>query len=122
MKYISSGWEKFSKMRLCRIFASAIAFCMTFLSGQLAYAENAGINWPWKSLLSDLMTELTGPLPTTLGVLGIVIAAIGLFTGQAGDGVRRILVIILAISMCIFAPKFVELIFHSAGGVGSPWG
>lgn len=114
MKYISSGWEKFSKMRLCRIFASAIAFCMTFLSVQLTYAEE-GIKWPWTGLLDQLVTELTGPLPKTLGVLGIVIAAVGLFTGNAGDGVRRVLVIILAISMCIFAPAFVKLISESAG-------
>ena len=114
MKYISSGWEKFSKMRLCRIFASAIAFCMTFLSVQLTYAAD-GINWPWTGLLDQLVTELTGPLPRTLGILGIVIAAVGLFTGNAGDGVRRILVIILAISMCIFAPTFVKLIAESAG-------
>lgn len=115
MKYISSGWEKFSKMRLCRIFASAIAFCMTFLSVQLTYAEEGTFKWPWTGLLDQLVTELTGPLPKTLGVLGIVIAAVGLFTGNAGDGVRRILVIILAISMCIFAPTFVKLIADSAG-------
>lgn len=114
MKYISSGWEKFSKMRLCRIFASAIAFCMTFLSVQLTYAAD-GFKWPWTGLLDQLVVELTGPLPRTLGVLGIVIAAVGLFTGNAGDGVRRILVIILAISMCIFAPTFVKLIADSAG-------
>lgn len=116
MKYISSGWEKFSKMRLCRVFASAIAFCMTFLSVQLTYAEEGAINWPWTGLLKNIVTELTGPLPRTLGILGIVIAAVGLFTGNAGDGVRRILVIILAISMCIFAPSFVNMIASSAGG------
>ena len=115
MKYISSGWEKFSKMRLCRIFASAIAFCMTFLSVQLTYAAEDGIKWPWTGLLDQLVAELTGPLPKTLGVLGIVIAAVGLFTNNAGDGVRRILVIILAISMCLFAPAFVQMISKSVG-------
>ena len=114
MKYISSGWEKFSKMRLCRIFASAIAFCMTFLSVQLTYA----IDWPWTKLLNNIQAELTGPLPRTLGILGIVIAAVGLFTGNAGDGVRRILVIILSISMCIFAPTFVQMITDSASNLG----
>lgn len=112
MKFISSGWEKLSNLRLSRVFATVFTVCSSFISMQLADARN----WPWTNLLSEIRDELTGPLPTTLGILGIVIAAVGLFTGNAGDGVRRILVIILAISMCIFAPTFVQMIVDSAGG------
>lgn len=74
----------------------------------------AARTWPWTGILNDIKDELTGPLPLTLGVLGIVIAAIGLFAGNAGDGMRKFLVIILAISVALFAGTFVEWIAESA--------
>ena len=65
-------------------------------------------------ILNDIKDELTGPLPLTLGTLGIVIAAFGLFAGNAGDGMRKFLIIILAISVALFSPTFVEWIADSA--------
>ena len=76
-----------------------------------AYAART---WPWTGILNDIKDELTGPLPLTLGTLGIVVAAVGLFAGNAGDGMRKFLVIILAISVALFAPTFVEWIADSA--------
>ena len=46
----------------------------------------------------------------TLGILGIVVAAIGLFAGNAGDGMRRFLIILFAISIALFAPTIVQWI------------
>ena len=46
-----------------------------------AYAART---WPWTAILNDILDEITGPLPLTLGALGIAIAAFGLFTGNAG--------------------------------------
>lgn len=74
----------------------------------------AARTWPWTGILNDLVDELTGPLPLTLGILGLVIAAIGLFAGNAGDGMRKFLVIILAISIALFAPTFIQWIADSA--------
>ena len=70
-----------------------------------AYAART---WPWTGILNDIKDELTGPLPLTLGTLGIVIAAFGLFA------MRKFLIIILAISVALFAPTFVEWIADSA--------
>ena len=108
---MKSIWKKFSSLKLSRVYAATLALFFSF------YANHAlAVDWPWTKLLGEIQDELTGPLPTTLGILGIVIALVGLFTGQAGDGVRRILVIILALSTVIFAPTLVSLIVESAGG------
>lgn len=91
----------------------AYAAATAFVIGMIPYhALAAGKTWPWTSFLNDLQEELTGPLPTTLGIMGIVIACVGLFTGNAGDGVRKFLVIILAISIALFAPTIVSWIAH----------
>lgn len=74
----------------------------------------AARTWPWTGILNDIVDEMTGPLPLTLGVLGIVVAAVGLFSGNAGDGMRKFLVIILAISIALFSPTFVTWIADSA--------
>lgn len=84
---------------------------LVFLIGMIPFhALAAGKTWPWTNFLNDLQEELTGPLPRTLGIMGIVIACVGLFTGNAGDGVRKFLIIILAISIAIFAPTLVSWI------------
>lgn len=76
-----------------------------------AYAART---WPWTAILNDILDEITGPLPLTLGALGIAIAAFRLFTGNAGDGVRKFLIIILAVSIVLFSPTFVLWIADSA--------
>lgn len=76
-----------------------------------AYAART---WPRTAILNDILDEITGPLPLTLGALGIAIAAFGLFTGNAGDGVRKFLIIILAVSIVLFSPTFVLWIADSA--------
>lgn len=70
----------------------------------------ASKKWPWTKFLEDARDELTGPLPLTLGALGIAIAMYGLLTGDAGSGVKKVLVIILAVSVILFAPTFMTWI------------
>ena len=55
----------------------------------LSFASKDGIEdtanvdqWPWTKFLNSLADQLTGPLPTTLGVLGLAAAAIAMFTGN----------------------------------------
>ena len=59
----------------------------------LSFASKDGIEdtanvdqWPWTKFLNSLADQLTGPLPTTLGVLGLAAAAIAMFTGNHGAG------------------------------------
>lgn len=75
---------------------------------------HAAIVFPWDNLLTDISDTLTGKTAKTLAIIGIVIAAIGLFTGQAGDGVKKLFVIILAVSIAIWAPTLVNTIQGSA--------
>lgn len=86
------------------------------LTGGTDRAEGLAINWPWRRFLDALMNELTGPLPITLGVLGIAVAAIGMFMGNHGAGMQKFLVLIFAVSICLFAPSFINFIQQGAGG------
>jgi len=76
----------------------------------------SGVSWPWTRFLNSLAAELTGPLPMILGVLGIAAAAIALFAGNGGAGTQRFILLIFAISICLFAPTFIQYIAASATG------
>ncbi|WP_196591944.1 TrbC/VirB2 family protein [Pectinatus frisingensis] len=76
-----------------------------------------GITWPWMKFFNSLADQLTGPLPMTLGAMGIAGAAIALFSGHAGGGTQKFIVLILAVSICLFAPNFMTYIQTSAGGL-----
>jgi trbC/VIRB2 family len=97
--------KKGLKMEIYKAYTAVTAFIIGMIP---FHVLAAGKTWPWTNFLNDLQEEMTGPLPTTLGIMGIVIACVGLFTGNAGDGVRKFLVIILAISIALFAPTIVS--------------
>lgn len=108
---------------------SALFISLPFVSTMTAFAQSVGIEgiggqshqvgehtWPWVGMLQSLSNQLTGPLPMTLGILGIAAAAIGMFMGNHGAGMQKMLVLIFAVSICLFAPTFVTMISESAGG------
>lgn len=107
--------------------ASAVLVSLPFLSTMTSFASGIGdikgsntkvlnIKWPWESFLYALANQLTGPLPLMLGALGIAAAAIGMFMGNHGAGMQKMLVLIFAVSICLFAPSFVTYLKDGVGG------
>lgn len=102
--------------------ALALSACIASIP-TLSFASKANIEnaanveaWPWEQFLNALAQQLTGPLPLTLGVLGLAAAAIAMFTGNHGAGTQKFIILIFAVSICLFAPNFVEIIHNTAGG------
>lgn len=99
---------------------------LTIVNG-IGYAESVGIDargeatgaidWPWTKFFNSLATQFTGPVPMVLGILGIVGCALALFSGHAGGGTSKFILLIFAISTCLFAPTFIQFIAESAGGL-----
>ncbi len=87
-----------------------------FTSSVEASAGGTARTWPWDAFLKSLAQELTGPLPTTLGILGIVGAAIALFSGRSGEGATKFIVIILAVSIALMAPTLMTWLTSDSGG------
>lgn len=90
-----------------------------------AFAQSVGFNgetigdieWPWMKFLNSLAEQFTGPLPMVLGILGLAGCAIAMFTGNAGGGTTKFIVLIFVVSTCLFAPSFISYISESAGGL-----
>lgn len=125
-KTISRRTDRFY-MNKCAA-ASAVLVSLPFLSTMTSFASgirdiatndtntNLKVKWPWESFLYALADQLTGPLPLILGTLGIAAAAIGMFMGNHGSGMQKMLVLIFAVSICLFAPSFVTYLNKGVGG------
>lgn len=111
--------------RAKRIGALAFAqFCVLAMQAQtFAYSTSGttglgGYEWPWTQFFNSLMKELTGPLPAVLGIMGIVGAAIALFSGNGGDGTRKFILLIFVISIALAAPTMMSMLSIGATGAG----
>lgn len=88
----------------------------SILNSNIAFAaaDLNNVQWPWTGILNSLKTALTGETAKILGTLGLVIAAVGLFMGNLGDGVKKIFIIMIAVCIAIWAPTLMELLETSA--------
>lgn len=79
--------------------------------------DNMGaLTFPWTKFLNSLAKEMTGPLPMTIGILGLAFCAFSLFTGNSGAISQRFIMIVFGVSICLFAPTFISYVSTSAGG------
>ncbi len=119
----------FSLLCLCLVLCLALWLCTDVVLAESVGFETADVsnknyldtlgdvNYPWTKMLNSLAKELTGPLPMTLGILGLAAAAIAMFTGNGGGGTQKFIMLIFAVSTCLFAPTFISWIKTSAGGL-----
>lgn len=122
-KQFRSAYEN-AAMAYCKKVAGLTIFfsSSTILSHATSLDNLTGVSqdglsnasWPWQKFLYSLTEQLSGPVPMMLGVLGIVGAAIALFAGHGGAGTQRFIVLIFAISICLFAPGFMSMLNSSA--------
>lgn len=124
----------FRRSNVLFMYVCLVLFLVFLLFLEVAFAESVGfetadvsnknyldtlgdVDYPWTKMLNTLAKELTGPLPMTLGILGLAAAAIAMFTGNSGGGTQKFIMLIFAVSTCLFAPSFISWIKTSAGGL-----
>lgn len=97
---------------------TSLAFSTIDDAGVVGTRKTVGIEkvWPWTTFLNSLMQELTGPTAMILGILGVVGAAIALFSGHGGDGAKKFIVLIFAVSIALMAPTLIHYVGTDAGG------
>lgn len=117
LRAIFAQFQKRAFAKSCEASAALFTFLVTspLLGHAIDISEQSGISdWPWTRFLNSLAEQLTGPLPKILGILGIAVAAIGMFMGNHGAGMQKMLVLIFAVSICLFAPSFINYISTGA--------
>ncbi len=77
----------------------------------------AGSGMPWEAPLEQILDSLTGPVARTIAVLAIVFAGLGMAFSEGGGNMRRVLMLVLGISIAFAASTFFLAFFGFAGGL-----
>ena len=72
---------------------------------------------PWEGPLNQVLASFTGPVAKALCILAIVILGFG-FAFSEGGGLRRILGLLLGVSIAVTATSFGVTFFGFDGGAG----
>ena len=80
-------------------------------------ASSGGGGLPWETPLQTLRDSITGPVAYAISLMGVVAAGAALvFGGEINDFIRRIIVLVLVISLIIFSTNILSTLFN-AGAV-----
>ena len=103
------------------IVAPAVAGVLTLLSlprpTLAAAAGGGGAALPWEGPLNQVLASFTGPVAKALCILAIVVLGFG-FAFSEGGGLRRILGLLLGVSIAVTATSFGVTFFGFDGGAG----
>ncbi|MFD2263435.1 TrbC/VirB2 family protein [Lacibacterium aquatile] len=80
----------------------------------IAFASDTGM--PWEGPLNRVIASLTGPVARGIGVLAIVGAGLAIAFGEGGAGVKRLLQVVLGLSIAFTASSFLLSLFGVASG------
>lgn len=102
-------------MRLKQKAAAIITAGTVALSSSPALA--AGTDMPWEGPLTKIVTSVTGPVAQAIGVLAIVALGFGFAFSEGGTTLRRVLGLVLGLSIAFAAASFGLSFFGFAGGL-----
>ena len=83
------------------------------MAPETAFAAAAGM--PWEGPLTQLLNSLTGPVAQVLGAMAIIGAGIGIAFSDGGGGLRKVLWVVLGLSITFAAVSW-GLPFLGYGG------
>lgn len=107
---------KIKKFHKSRIILMTLILNIAFNPYCLA-GSSSNRAWPWRTFIQSLVDELTGPLPFSLGTLGLAWVAYSMFSGNAGDGSKKGLLVVVSVSIALAAPTIMSWVSSDAGGL-----
>ena len=105
----------FRKSPLVSIAAGAVS--LLSLAPQAHAAPGGGQPLPWEGPLQQVLASFSGPVAKALCILAIVVLGFG-FAFSEGGGMRRMLGLLLGVSIAVTATTFGVTFFGFDGGAG----
>jgi type IV secretion system protein VirB2 len=83
-----------------------------------AAAGTGGGGLPWESPLQTIADSISGPVAYAISLIGIVVAgAMLVWGGEINEFARRIIMLVLVISLIVFATQLLSTLFNVSGAV-----
>jgi type IV secretion system protein TrbC len=105
-------------MRFIRMGALSRAACLIVL-GSMTFCTSAyatGTGMPWEAPLQSILDSVQGPVAKIIAVIIIVITGLTLAFGETAGGFRRLIQIVLGLSIAFAASSFFLTFFSFSGG------
>ncbi len=100
---------------------SALLLCavILFLPALAHAASTGGSGLEWETPLQKIRDSVTGPVAYAISLLGIVVTgAILVFGGEINEFVRRLIMLVLVISLMVFAADLLNTLFNKGAVIG----
>lgn len=79
-----------------------------------AFASDVGRGLPWETPLQTIRDSITGPVAYAISLMGVVVAgAMLIWGGEINEFVRRIIMLVLVISLIVAASNLLKTLFVS---------
>ena len=96
---------------------SAVVLILVFLVSEAA-ASTGGSSLPWEGPLQTIANSITGPVAYAISLVGIVVAgAMLVWGGEINEFARRIIMLVLVISLIVFSTQLLSTLFNVSGAV-----
>ena len=82
------------------------------------YASGYGSGMPWEGPLQQVMDSITGPVAKVIGVLAIVAVGAAMAFSEGGGMMRKILNVVMGLTICFSASTFFLSFFGYGTGLG----
>lgn len=87
------------------LFLAAVVAVAFLLTPHLAHAAAAGGTLPWDTGLTTLKTDLTGPVPFAIGIIGMAVAGATLvFSHELGRFAQTVCYLVIVVCFMCAAP------------------
>jgi type IV secretory pathway VirB2 component (pilin) len=102
------------------ILALALAAIVVLDPGAAWASSSSGSSgMPWEAPLTKLLNSVKGPVAYAVSLMGIVVAGASLvFGGEINEFVRRVIMLILVVSLILFAANILSTLFSAGAVVG----
>lgn len=87
---------------------------LALLAPDLAFASDVGGGLPWETPLATIRDSITGPVAYAISMMGIVVAgAMLIWGGEINEFARRVIMLVLVISLIVAASSLLKTLFVS---------
>ena len=102
------------------LFWTLVLLALIVLFPALAHAASTGgSGLEWETPLQKIRDSVTGPVAYAISLLGIVVTgAILVFGGEINEFVRRLIMLVLVISLMVFAADLLNTLFNKGAVIG----
>ena len=102
---------------LARLKAAPLALYVSLLVASPAFAgTTGGTSMPWETPLQTVQDSLAGPVAKAVGIIAIIVTALGFAFSEGGSALRKGIGIIFGLAVAFTATTFITSFFSITSG------